>query len=1039
RRIVVDLPRSTLVSPRSAYEPFDPPASRKTEREALQALLRADPSQRNEDFIQFELDDFACYMNSDQSPCEMRGLHDHATRTGKQAFYFDGTLRIGDAAYLVQGVEFDQIPLGNYGKDPDTGCYEPAVGDQMWIRSQLNARREIYYQLKRPAPEYARFHEAFLWVADLAKHMFDFCEHLLEDGRDVCLRNFKEDFGKWLRQVHQGSRSFLKWYSQRKSDDFRQSIIANKPFLRKEMHGTFDRYQLERLHIFREIAEPFDFYKGVGTMRKTNIIPHTIVTPYIYECFSRLRLAGLLKPVKPCISAEEATRLSWGNDRTRRLAFTRTAPASTNRNSLVSGICPGDLISTPPDAEESGTKWMTDRPDKKWYGLVQKVHTTKKGGRRYDVIWLYQPEDTPCCSMKYPWPNELFLSEHCTCDQSVTSKIGEGQVLDVHSVEWFGSPDTEAEFFVRQTYHTAERRFVTLEEAHLQCNHDNEPATEYTIGDTVLASTPNSRFLEPCELLGYLDRNRSVLLRRFRRRREFDVVCAPNELVYTANAEDELHLSVNALATRCIVRCYPPGEPLPAPYNRNGTGNAFFVSHCLLQDGSLQPLGQNNQPHFRQGFDPNQAQKRLRGMDLFCGGGNFGRGLEDGGAVEANWANDISKEAIHTYMANTKEPDSVQPFLGSIDDLLLSGIEGKFSAAVPRPGEVDVISGGSPCPGFSLITSDKTTLHQTKNRSLVASFASCVDFWRPRWGILENVRTIVQSMRNRTEDFFSQLICALVGMGYQCQIILGEAWSYGCPQRRVRAFLYFAAPGVSLPKPPYPSHSTPAFEYRLGSRLGQMTNGEPYVERIDRPTAFEYVTASKATADLPDILDAKPDTCIPFPDHRLSISISSGDQRNRRRLGEGKNRRTQVFNIPIRPYGVNFSKAYYTTKTPEGEADMFEHERDAFPPAHFHRTKKDSKGWGRAHPHRLFGTVTTGCHMTDARIGGNLMHWDQPRPLSIMEIRRAQGVPDDEVVLGAPADQWKMLGNAVARGISMALGLALREAAMGTLYEDAHV
>jgi len=45
-----------------------------------------------------------------------------------------------------------------------------------------------------------------------------------------------------------------------------------------------------------------------------------------------------------------------------------------------------------------------------------------------------------------------------------------------------------------------------------------------------------------------------------------------------------------------------------------------------------------------------------------------------------------------------------------------------------------------------------------------------------------------------------------------------------------------------------------------------------------------------------------------------------------------------------------------------------------------------------------------------------------------MEAKRAQGFPDDEVLIGAPKDGWKILGNSVARTVSLALGLSLREA-----------
>ncbi|KAJ4387740.1 hypothetical protein N0V93_008340 [Gnomoniopsis smithogilvyi] len=1035
RQIVVNLPTSTLIHPRSVFEGFVPPSPLATESEAIQSLLHADPTQKDGDFLEFELENFSCYIHNRNStiPFEMRALHMHACKAGEQHFYFDGILKVGDTRHYVHKVIFEEIPVGNYGKEHVT------VGDQLWIRSKLNERKPVYYQLKKPSIEYARFHNAFLWVADLAKHVVDFCESFIENQRNVSIHHFQNEFARWLKRTHRNNPVFLKWYKQRPSDDFRQSLVAYHLFIRKEVRGMLKASDFDRLQVFKEMGMPFSMYKRIGPdpakAKKHDPIPFTIVTPYIYKCFSHMGLDRLLRAVEPTIGTEEAIKLSWPKDASAGLRFTKTPLVWKDRIAMLEGIEPGHLISTPPDEQGSGTLWRTVRPDKKWYGLVQKVHLTKKGERRFDVIWLYQPDDTPCCAAKYPWENELFLSNHCTCSQGVAAKVDEDEVLSMHSVEWFGTPDTTAEFFVRQTYTTEERRFVTLEKHHLQCSHDKMPKPKYKVGDTVLVRVPGNRVekLQPFELLEYMDTNRTVRLRRLRRRREFCSTCPPNELVYT---EEDASSPVKDIATRCIVRFYACGESVPAPYNRNGAGNAFYITHRLLEDGTIQPLGERDRPSLRQGFDPLKRNKKLRSLDLFCGCGNFGRGVEDGGAVAAKWANDIKSVAIHTYMANT-DPRSCHPFLGSIDDLLHQSMRGQFSDSVPRPGEVDVILGGSPCQGFSTLTREKTTLQQHKNRSLIASFAACVDYWRPPWGILENVITIVKNtMQQRdTEDFFSQLICALIGMGYQAQIILGDAWSHGQPQRRVRVFLTFAAPGVRLPEPPYPSHSTPDYVHTRG--LGKMTNGEAYVERnLDQPTAFKFVSASEATADLPDIYDAKTETCISFPDHRSSVPMPSGNLNGGANGERGKNKRTQFLNIPLSPYGVNFAMAYYTPRTPEGHPDMFEHERDAFPNARSLRCQPISNGWGRAHPRQLFHTITTVCLPTDALIGGRYSHWEQPRTLSVMEVRRAQGIPDGEVLLGTPKEQWAMVGNGVARGISMALGLSLREAWLGTLYED---
>ncbi|KAI7784243.1 modification methylase-like protein [Diaporthe eres] len=928
RGLVIEIPRSTLIAPRSSFRGTADYASISRERTAVQSLLDSDPTQLDEDFIEFELDDFVVYIDTQRHPQEMRALHTHATLSGQQKFYFNGTLKLGDVKHRVERVPFDEIPLGNYGKDHST------VGDQLWIRSELNRRRNIYYQLKTPSIEYARFHRDFLWVTDLAKHAVDFSEHLLDLGQSVSIRHFGQDFVQWLQTVHRLSPTFQKWYEKRGTNDFRQSIIANQLFIRKELFDMFGGRKWSRIDVFKEISNPF-------------------VTPYIFDCFSHMKMGMILKPVQPSVSTEEAIARSWPADGTKELRFTRPACTSQHRQTMIESIKPGDTISIIPDKKgETDTQWSTNIPDKKWYGLVQNVsmaNAKTRLQRQFDITWLYDPEDTPCCSMRYPWKNELFLSDHCTCEER-QRKIPEHAVIGVHTVEWFGATQTKADFFVRQTYQVEQRRWVTLQQTHLRCRHEEQQRPEYLVGETVLVSTP--------------------------------------------------------------VRCYYPGETIPTPYNRNGTGNAFVITHRKSADGSVHPLSSANKPRIRQGFDPKRPIKKLRALDLFSGCGNFGRGLEDGGAVEAKWVNDIWPAAIHTYMANSTDPDSVRPFLGSIDELNLRSFEGKFTKSVPQPGEA-------------------------KNRSLVAAFAAAVDFHRPKYGILENVKTIVQSKGNRTEDYFSQLICAIVGMGYQAQIILGDAWSHGAPQGRVRAFLYFAAPGLELPQPPVPSHSHPR-KKECGS-LGMMTNGEPYITRSNNPTPFKYVTALEATADLPDIYDAKTETCVAFPDHRLSVSLSSGDLKIGVKDGRGKKGRTQGLNMPTRPFAMNISRAWHHSikdnLSGDTVKDMFDHERDAYPRDGSHRTSNLSKGWGRVHPHGLFHTVTTICQWTDARVG-RLSHWDQPRPLTVMEARRAQGIPDHEVLLGTPKDQWEMVGNAVARQIAMALGLALRKAWVGTLYDD---
>jgi DNA (cytosine-5)-methyltransferase 1 len=149
-----------------------------------------------------------------------------------------------------------------------------------------------------------------------------------------------------------------------------------------------------------------------------------------------------------------------------------------------------------------------------------------------------------------------------------------------------------------------------------------------------------------------------------------------------------------------------------------------------------------------QGFDPSAPPRRrkLQGMDFYCGGGNFGRGLEEDGAVNNEWAVDISDTAIHTYHANLKAPTSTNLFFGSVNDLLTQAMAGnpQKSELIPSPEEVEFISAWSPCQGFSLMNQRGDPDKGLRNQSLVASVAAYIDCYLPKYGVLENVMNMAQ-------------------------------------------------------------------------------------------------------------------------------------------------------------------------------------------------------------------------------------------------------------------------------------------------------
>ena len=283
--------------------------------------------------------------------------------------------------------------------------------------------------------------------------------------------------------------------------------------------------------------------------------------------------------------------------------------------------------------------------------------------------------------------------------------------------------------------------------------------------------------------------------------------------------------------------------------------------------------------------------------------------------------------------------------------------------------------------------------------SHITTFCTAVDVYRPLYGVLENVVNMA-STRKGLEDqkVLSQLVACLVSMGYQVNQYIMDSWNYGSCQRRSRIILTIAAPGLE-PMSQKPHTHSRSYEETRARSLGLLPNGERFGDREHYATPFPYVSAQDATEDLPDIGNGNVQTCVQFPDHRLSRPSSVRD----RKLLEC---------IPVYPPGSGYDQAVQLGLVPSA----------------LRTGKKETrKSYQRIEADDLIPTITTAICIQDSRNGASV-HWREPRPLSIHEARRTQGIPDEEPIIGTLSQQWKTIGNGVDRKVSFAIGLALRDA-----------
>jgi DNA (cytosine-5)-methyltransferase 1 len=182
-------------------------------------------------------------------------------------------------------------------------------------------------------------------------------------------------------------------------------------------------------------------------------------------------------------------------------------------------------------------------------------------------------------------------------------------------------------------------------------------------------------------------------------------------------------------------------------------------------------------------------------IDLFAGVGGLSLGFEQAGfdVVAA-----VEYDPIHAAAHKLNFPNTAV-ICGDIRGL--SGADIRKAAAIGNR-TIDVVFGGPPCQGFSLI--GHRVLEDPRN-SLIFHFLRMVQELKPRTFVMENVPGMATGSHTA---LLSELIDQLKELGYkvrQPHRIL-NASNYGVPQDRKRLFLLGARSDTFLPE--YPSPTT---------------------------------------------------------------------------------------------------------------------------------------------------------------------------------------------------------------------------------------
>jgi DNA (cytosine-5)-methyltransferase 1 len=218
-----------------------------------------------------------------------------------------------------------------------------------------------------------------------------------------------------------------------------------------------------------------------------------------------------------------------------------------------------------------------------------------------------------------------------------------------------------------------------------------------------------------------------ILLHEFDWASEFDSAAPSNELL---ESNREAVLTADQVLRTCEVRQFVTRREVALPFSRGGLGDHFYTLSSNTVTNSQTTLqtppdsdSEESRPKWNSGVSPHP----LIGLDLYCGGGNFGRGLEEAGVVKMRYAVDWDESAMHSYRANTENPADVQYFLGSVNDYLRELLHGSAKPNIASIGAIGLASGGSPCPGFSNMQPNKQSESSLRFASMVASVVAFVD------------------------------------------------------------------------------------------------------------------------------------------------------------------------------------------------------------------------------------------------------------------------------------------------------------------------
>lgn len=402
-------------------------------------------------------------------------------------------------------------------------------------------------------------------------------------------------------------------------------------------------------------------------------------------------------------------------------------------------------------------------------------------------------------------------------------------------------------------------------------------------------------------------------------------------------------------------------------------------------------------------------------IDLFSGCGGLSLGLKRAG-FRCLAAIDNDPAAVTTYKKNfTRAPHVLQKDLTVFRPRQLAQL-------LQHKSRIDVIIGGPPCQGFSIVRQVDGSNHgrrliEDSRRSLYKEFLRYVKYFGPRVFVMENVPGIKTAAGGK---FFTRVQAEARKLGYRVHWEDICAWHYGVPQKRIRHLII----GTQSDLPVFSSrqfmertHCNPPAREMVGIQRG--SDGTTHVAGVSgRTHRKKPVTLWEAIGDLPLLRAGKGEHESKYDSERRAAQLGRYGRRYLKDVLEIQHAKTLTSHV-ARHHGARDLRDFARLREGEHSAQAialgkrmeFPYDRDQF---------KDR--YTRQHRNRLCSTILA--HLS--KDGLMFIHPTQNRSLTPREAARVQSFPDWFVLPKARTEAYTLIGNAVPPLVGEAVGRAIR-------------